>query len=492
MSKAPEFTTSLQENVLAVLGYDNANCKVVANLVDPSLFEGDYRVIAESCVAYIKEYGHAPGRAHIKDVLSDVLDDPESRSKKTYLKLIEQMRVLSEEMDTRYILDKLNTFVRLQTLKRTTITVAEKLQTGQERSIAEVEELWHDILKADAIGFVPGMRGTDIDRVLEYVRTQHSEFYTGIPILDERGIVPSRATADLFIASTGMGKSWWLVNIGKQALLQRKRVLHVTLEMSEEEVLARYLQTFCSIGTFERESMVAEFDRDDDNKVTGLSMVGVKADYTLNSPWARDELQTYIRATESMFNNLIIKGFSTGSLTIAQLEAFLDTLERVEGFVPDILILDYLGLLHIDIRDYRLGLGRVFKNARGLAKDRNMALSTAHQSNRIGASAQTVNISDVSEDWSLTGTADQVFTYTSTAMENFYGLGRMLVGKARNKRDKFSVVVAGNYALGQFCVDSHLLNDDYWNLLRELHGEDNDDSADDNIGYDDDDDEFDE
>ena len=475
MAKSTEFTTTLQENVLAVLGFNDENGKIVANLIDPSIFEGDYQKMAERCVSYIHQYGRTLGRAHIRDIISDVLDNPDDKSRITFLQMIDQMYALSQEMDTRYIMDRLSTFVRLQTLKKTTIEVAEKLQSGQEHSITEVEDLWHRILKADTVGFVPGLRMTEVDRVLDFIRSQHTEFYTGIHVLDERQIVPSRGTTDLFIASTGMGKSWWLINIGKQALLQRKKVLHVTLEMSEEEVAGRYYQAFLSIGRSSGKSVVTEFDKDDSGNVHGLSVVGVDSEYNLTSPWAGEELKTYISVTGTLLQNIVIKRFSTGSLTVRNLEAFLDTLERTTGFIPDMVIVDYLGLLYVDARDYRLSLGRTYKDLRGLAGDRNFALPTAHQANRSGAEAQLVGITDVSEDWSLTGTADQVFTYSATPMELRYNLGRIYVGKARNDRDKFTIAISRNYTLGQFCVDGYLIDDDYWGLLKDLNGSDDDD-----------------
>ena len=50
---------------------------------------------------------------------------------------------------------------------------------------------------------------------------QQGEFSTGIKELDQRNIVPTRGALSIFIAPSGFGKSWFLIHLGKQALMQR-------------------------------------------------------------------------------------------------------------------------------------------------------------------------------------------------------------------------------------------------------------------------------
>ena len=52
--------TNLSEDLITLLCWDDSNGKIVAGLVDPALFPGDYAMIAERAIAYWKEYKEAP------------------------------------------------------------------------------------------------------------------------------------------------------------------------------------------------------------------------------------------------------------------------------------------------------------------------------------------------------------------------------------------------------------------------------------------------
>ena len=56
--------------------------------------------------------------------------------------------------------------------------------------------------------------------------------------------MPARDTVTVLIAVLGQGKSWWLVHLGREALVRRKRVVHVSLELPQDQVMARYQNIF--------------------------------------------------------------------------------------------------------------------------------------------------------------------------------------------------------------------------------------------------------
>ena len=166
---------------------------------------------------------------------------------------------------------------------------------------------------------------------------------------------------------------------------------------------------------------------------------------------SRDKLRGKLR---SIRGKLLIKEFPTSTLTMGQYNAYLDMLERTEGFVPDLVLIDYPDLMALDTSSLRIDTGRLFRQLRGVAVARNHALVTVTQGNRSSDSARVVTTSMVAEDWSKIGTADTVLTYSQTSEERELGLARVLVAAARDQQDKYIVLISQSYATGQFCLDS--------------------------------------
>src|SRR5690606_2236990 len=149
-------------------------------------------------------------------------------------------------------------------------------------------------------------------------------------------------------------------------------------------------------------------------------------------------------------------------------EAYLDNLEITEGFVPDLLVVDYPDLMKLPQTgggQYRHGLAEVYKNLRGVAVARNIALACPTQSNRAGAGANTAGRTNVSEAYSKIADADAVVTYSQTEMEKKLNLARLKVVAGRNDEDNLTVVLSQNYGMGQYLVDSVLMDHDYFDLI---------------------------
>src|ERR1035441_7533933 len=65
---------SLQESILAALVFDEKAGAVIAGQVLPRHFDDTYREIAEKVLGYRKRFGRPPGRAHLDDLFSKVLE----------------------------------------------------------------------------------------------------------------------------------------------------------------------------------------------------------------------------------------------------------------------------------------------------------------------------------------------------------------------------------------------------------------------------------
>jgi hypothetical protein len=450
-----------------MLCYDDKHGRIVANSITPDLFEGDFRIIAERASDYWKKYNIPPGD-HIADLLSDIIDDPKNKRANTYKRILLGMRELSESINTKYVMDQLNAFTRTQKLKDAILKSAEKLNQNQETAIAEVESIWNDLLRVRETNYDPGMRLTDISRMLEYFRTIEDEFVTGIEEFNKRKITPARGKVMLMLAPPGKGKTWNLIDIARRNLMLRKKIVYISLEMSEEELVGRVYQNLFSVPTKENSDVnIRTFSRDGLNHLDGFGSEKVTPDFGLNSDMVRDELETRMLAYSGRYENLIVKRFPPRSISIDDIEAYLDNLETVEHFIPDMIILDYIGRIKTSLKEHRLHLGTEFENFRGLCIKRNMAGVTAHQIGRKGSKANQVRGEHIAEDFSLMNTADIVFTYSASEAEFALGLARLYVEKVRFEQDRFTVLITQNYTLGQFCLDSVMLTKRYEDLLKQ-------------------------
>lgn len=470
-------TKAVAENILTLLCHNDEVGKVVAGLVDVSLFEGDYRVVAERAMAYWKKHNKAP-KFHTPDLVSDILEDKRHAKARTYARILDDMLALAPHVNTDYILDQLRTFVRTQKLKEAVIRSAEKLNSKAELAVSEVEGIWSDLLRARETAFVPGMRLSEVDRIVNYFEVHQTEFETGVKTLDDAHVVPIRGGVLLFLGGTGKGKSWFLINAGKRALLRGKKVLHISLEMSEEEVVQRYYQSLFSIA--KRDVSVpdiARFVKDKFGKFSTIEFDPVEPEFFMTSDMLKQELSIHLEWLGSRINNLVVKRFPTRQLTIAGLRAYIDNLEATEDFIPDEIILDYIGIMNTDLRNHRLSLGRNLEEFRGICVERNVAGVTAHQGSKLGFMAREMNVTHVGEDWSLITTADIALVHSATDEESDFGLGRLYVGKCRGEKDKWGVLLTQNYSIGQYCIDSLRLPKTYFEELKELTGGKNTDSS---------------
>ena len=300
------------------------------------------------------------------------------------------------------------------------------------------------------------------DKVVKIEKAEITETYD-ITVADHHNFIANNIVAH---------NSWWLIEIGKQAMLARKSVLHITLEMSEQRVAQRYIQSLYALTSDKSQTIrVPIFKRDETGHCHDIDFDTIVPE-VLNAD-SRLQISRKLRKL-SKKAPLKIKEFPTGSLTLAQLNAYLDYLRRVEDFTPDMLIIDYPNLMNVPADRMRIELGRIFQGLRGIAVTRNMAVCTVTQGNRISSTSKSVNTSMVAEDYSIIGTADMILTYSQTAEERGVNLARVTVAAARNMRDQFTALISQSYASGQFCLDSVYMQKNIEKRVAELSGEDRD------------------
>lgn len=454
---------ALQENLLTLLCFDDAHCKIARAALTPQLFESSvYKEVAGIAIDFIDQYGEAV-KEHLPDHLEGILKGEDARKAASYKKLVDNLFLAKDSINGEYILSQLNKFVRAQTFKAGLVQAVEALEDG---NIDAAELVMSKAMGKQIISFNPGVNlsnAAQMQTVLD-AGLEEQGFTLGIKELDRAGIMPRRKQLTMLIAPRGRGKSFFITHCAKMALVQRWKVLVITLEMSEIAYTRRFLQAFFSISKDEARIRIAQLQHGRDGALNDILYEEIERK-TMRDKDINDHLMSRIRRDFRRRPPLWIKEFPTKSLDMVGLEAYLDQLERFQDFVPDVILLDYPDLMKHDSKNKRIELGELIERFRGICAARNAAGVTVSQGNRDAETAQTVTGGMVAEDISKLATVDICLTLSRTPMEEKLGLARILVEKARDQKDGMSILLTQAYALGQFALDSTLLHGDYWDVI---------------------------
>ena len=89
----------------------------------------------------------------------------------------------------------------------------------------------------------------------------------------------------------------------------------------------------------------------------------------------------------------------SGTLTVKGIRTTLDIWEKQDGFVPDVILVDYADLLTVDDRmDFRHQQDQIWRGLRGLPQERHCLLVTATQTDADSYGKDRLGLSNYSED----------------------------------------------------------------------------------------------
>jgi hypothetical protein len=462
---------SLQESILAALVFDGKWGAAISTQVTPELFDGPYQEIAGRVLDYRRKYSKPPGRVHLDDMFGKALQDGDRRAPRLR-RILFSLAEMSEGLNAEYIASRTNEYVREMQLKQAIYAASDRWQQGGESRITDLESIFNEALRARQDTMDAGLFMNDPERSLNFLTKSSSSLYPlGIPELDRHGIGPTAKEMLLYIAAKNTGKTWFCVHCGKQGLIHGQRVLHITLEVREEETAARYHQSLWSGARRGGRYDLTVFEFDQLGRLSGLKLNKQKKPrMDFSHPDAAKDLRAKMKPWGIRLGRIVIKEFPTASLTMSQLINYIDYLELVHKFIPTVLIVDYPDLMDVKTSEFRLGLRRIYEQLRGLGVQRNMAVIAPTQGNRQSLDAKTVSASMIAEDKSKLDTADTVLIYSQTQAEYRLGLARLYLQYARTAPRDIMTLITQSYHTGQFALQSALMQSVYWDRVKELSG----------------------
>lgn len=465
---------SAQENLLTLLCFDKSTAPIISMVLPIQLFENEYfRTIAEKAIHFYESFKDTPNE-HIADLLEEKINDAKNpRSGEIYRKIILQLFENKDNVNSQYVMSELMKFIRQQRMK---IAVVEAAKHIKEQRLDEAEVVMTESLKSNVDIFDRGFSITDTSKSLAFLRREIFAHPMGIPEFDKNELGPAPGELFVILAGPNRGKTHFLIHIGKTCVRARLKVLHISLEMSEDLISERYMQSFFSLSKREEMVELTRFRFDELNKLSRFEVEEIGRPYIRGNPQIASLLTKELKRYEHRFK-LQLKRFPTNALTVKGLEAYLDNLERFDNYTPDVMLLDYADLMRLDYQNLRTSTGEIYKELRRIGIERNFGIVTASQSNRLGEDSKVISLKHLAEDYSKAATADNIIAYCQTATEARMNLARIYVAKARNEKKDYSVLISQAYGIGQFCMDSTLVNDRYWTLIDRQSGTDSDDPS---------------
>lgn len=158
-------------------------------------------------------------------------------------------------------------------------------------------------------------------------------------------------------------------------------------------------------------------------------------------------------------NNLRTKNYPRFGASVTDINRDLDMLEMLEGFVPDVIVVDYADILRPDkIAADRFGIDEIWKLLAAMSAERHALVVTASQGNRGSLHKSSVEDSDLAEWIGKLGHVDLFAALHQSKGEKKLGIIRWGILAHRHKEfdpDRHAMVLQ-NLNVGQQNLDSEI------------------------------------
>lgn len=217
-------------------------------------------------------------------------------------------------------------------------------------------------------------------------------------------------TENVLLAGTNVGKSLGLCSLAADYLQTGHNVLYISMEMAEEVCAKRIDANLLDVS----------LDDIDEGHIS----------------WAEYKAKMEKWRASGTLGTLKIKQYPTGGAHADTFRALLNEYKLKQGFVPDVIIVDYLAICASSrlktFTENSYGLIKmVAEELRGLAVEKNVVLWTAAQTTRGANVAAEIDMADIAESFGIAHTADFMLGVVET--EEFAQMGLQLIKQLKSR-----------------------------------------------------------
>lgn len=384
-SQEPNFKMKTEKLILRNLIQCEPYLRKVLPYLTEALFENkSEQILFAEIRNYIDKYNSPP----TKEALLVVMENMTGINQDQYneaVALVDEVTQSTPEEKFDWLVDVTEGWVQDRTLHMALVK-AIAVYDGTDKDIPKTA-LPELLSKALAVSFDPDVGHDyleDADERFQFYHTVQERIPFDLEMLNTitNGGLPKK-TLNVFVGGVNVGKSLVLCHVAAAALKQHKKVLYLTMEMSEESVSQRIDANLMGVTM----QQVVEMDKAEfDHKIGKLK--------------------------SNLHGKLIIKEFPTSAAGAHHFKAELSELKLKKQFIPDIVIIDYINICASS--RVRMGNGvntylyikMIAEELRGLAVEMKLPIVTATQLTRDGAGNSDPDMTDVAESFGLPATAD--------------------------------------------------------------------------------------
>jgi replicative DNA helicase len=421
-SETYRWDEDFQRHIIALLLVDKQFLVQSVDLIKPSYFTNKaHKEVCRVLFEHYHKYKLVPNKTFILEELKNVFK--EDKSKLLYLSEVNSLYEYFEPaLDHReYLSDKIVFFAKMMSLKNAFTHCLKEIDKDPEsaETWAKVYDTLRKAMNVDR-NFETGLDyfGTTKERYERMAETEtdgSDKFVTGYEGVDKeiKGGGYNRGEMIAVIAPSGVGKSVMLTNMARTNVLRNKKVLYVTLELSEDRQAERFDAIFAD------SNIHALYDNKDSIFAELEQIVEDKQDKKL----------------------VIVKYFAPKTCTVNVLRAYISQL-KFYGFVPDMVVLDYIGEMK-DYPDMKVHESRelIISELRGLANEgEKFFCAVAIQPNRSSKlleEHQAIEDEHMADSFGQIRPLDGALSINQSKNEAQVNIGRGWVMKQRFGRAKY-------------------------------------------------------
>jgi len=204
------------------------------------------------------------------------------------------------------------------------------------------------------------------------------------------------------------GKSLWLMEFAFRALQQGRRVAFFECgDMSQNQVLRRFYTRLCRrpirdylCGRIGVPHMLSWDSPPGDRPRVQSLFLDVRSPLSFEDGAKKAKQFIDVYQQENTPDILKLSCHANSTLTVRKIDSLLGTWERQEGFIPDVVILDYADILLMESasKEFRHRVNETWMALRRLSQERRCLVLTATQADSASYKGATQSMNNFSED----------------------------------------------------------------------------------------------